>query len=553
MADLRLDDADILIIDPDRNAANAVRYALQAYGYPDYRIGKSEEDLLREIKDWEPDLIISELGLRGKNLSKFVSRLRAHELGVSPFIPVIGTTSEETSEEITEFNDAGGDEIVTKPLSAIIMKDCIEKLLGNTRPYLVTSTYVGPDRQAAFDDKSGYSIPVNIPNGLGLKLSGKFNQDTYKAALSVATSQVTRYKAESLSKEILVLSNTLLQRLQVQGVDSEAEKLIDRITELSSDTRKRVLGTPYVHVSGVCEALNKTLGNIRNAGKDFSDKDVKLIVPLTQSICLAFSADEKAEAMAKEISSALGISTEAAVEGDAPSAADSGADTSADVLGARAANGRAKSGGSESPPDDAEAPIPASANRTKFLLRLTLVKISHLLTELEGIPNRIPRVFIRGLDEYLHKLLGDASYNALNPMAEKLFEKITAEEDEEIWQEIVADEDYKSFAFSILMKMLVKFDNFYSGMTTFLSIVNGTINSLDDKKKGQGQIDIFTEEHFSLFFVTLFSDIFDILRDKEQALLLDDQFTKGTADRLAKIYESYVEHSSKLVEQQWAE
>ena len=102
MADLRLDDADILIIDPDRNAANAVRYALQAYGYPDYRIGKSEEDLLREIKDWEPDLIISELGLRGKNLSKFVSRLRAHELGVSPFIPVIGTTSEETSEEITE-------------------------------------------------------------------------------------------------------------------------------------------------------------------------------------------------------------------------------------------------------------------------------------------------------------------------------------------------------------------------------------------------------------------------------------------------------------------
>ena len=48
MADLRLDDADILIIDPDRNAANAVRYALQAYGYPDYRIGKNEDDLLRE-------------------------------------------------------------------------------------------------------------------------------------------------------------------------------------------------------------------------------------------------------------------------------------------------------------------------------------------------------------------------------------------------------------------------------------------------------------------------------------------------------------------------
>ena len=121
MADLRLDDADILIIDPDRNAANAVRYALQAYGYPDYRIGKNEDDLLREIKDWEPDLIISELDLHGKKLSNFVKRLRAHELGVSPFIPVIGTTSQETPDAISEFNDAGGDEIVAKPLSAIIL------------------------------------------------------------------------------------------------------------------------------------------------------------------------------------------------------------------------------------------------------------------------------------------------------------------------------------------------------------------------------------------------------------------------------------------------
>jgi hypothetical protein len=226
---------------------------------------------------------------------------------VSPFIPVIGTTSDESAKALAGFNDAGGDELVIKPLSATKMGDCIELLLENTRSYLVTRTYVGSDHQGAFDDRSGYSEPVKVPNSLGLKLNGKYDEDRYKAALSVTSAQVTRYRAESLSQEIAELTNELLQRLQGHGMDSDAVDLIDRITTLSSTTRQRVLGTPYVHVSGVCEALNKTLANIRPASKDIFEKDVKLIVPLTQSIRLAFSADEKAEAMAKAILNALGI------------------------------------------------------------------------------------------------------------------------------------------------------------------------------------------------------------------------------------------------------
>lgn len=71
---------------------------------------------------------------------------------------------------------------------------------------------------------------------------------------------------------------------------------------------------------------------------------------------------------------------------------------------------------------------------------------------------------------------------------------ITAEVDKEIWDEIFADEDYKKFAFSILMKMLAKFDNFYSGMTTFLSIVNSTINSLEENSDGQRRGDIWIKQ-----------------------------------------------------------
>ncbi len=182
-----------------------------------------------------------------------------------------------------------------------------------------------------------------------------------------------------------------------------------------------------------------------------------------------------------------------------------------------------------------------TGNRSKFLLRLMAGKFSHLFANKEG-KSILPREAVMGFDDYLFKLLGEGLYEELNVEAQDLLSWFDTDDDVLIWNEISGNDRHKRFAYNILIRILLKFENFAWARKNFISIVN----NITESKSGV----YFEDQHFQLVFNALFSDIFKAMWDDDESVKLDFMFGGGTVGKIDQIREDFKAYKEKWTRRQ---
>ncbi len=126
----------------------------------------------------------------------------------------------------------------------------------------------------------------------------------------------------------------------------------------------------------------------------------------------------------------------------------------------------------------------------------------------------------------------------------KNIEQFTTDDDGEIWMMIGENDRHKRFAYNILIRILLKFEDFDWAKRNFMSILNHVTE--------QGSGFYFEDQHFQLLFTALFSDLFRSLWNDEQSLKLDFMFGDGTAQRLNDIYDTFKAYKAETALKQQA-
>ncbi len=183
-----------------------------------------------------------------------------------------------------------------------------------------------------------------------------------------------------------------------------------------------------------------------------------------------------------------------------------------------------------SAPASVVAPKAESGNRTKFLLRLIAGRFSHLFASKDG-NSILPREIVMAFDDYMIKLLGEVLYEELNGEAGELLSWFDTDDDDLIWREIGESDRHKRFAYNILIRILLKFENFDWARKNFISIVN----NYTEAKSGF----MFEDQHFQLLFNALFSELFKAMWDDDEMVKLDFMFGGGTATKIDTIREDF--------------
>ena len=118
------DPAHILVVDDEPQITRVLRTSLSAQGY-DIRVANSGEMALEIMKDWQPNLIITDLSMPSVDGIQLCRSVRA----VSQ-IPILVLSVRDQERQKVEALDAGADDYVTKPFG---MNELLARVRANLR------------------------------------------------------------------------------------------------------------------------------------------------------------------------------------------------------------------------------------------------------------------------------------------------------------------------------------------------------------------------------------------------------------------------------------
>ena len=122
----------ILIVDDEAQITRVLRTSLSSQGY-DIRVANDGETALEIMKDWTPELVITDLSMPNMDGLELCRRIRA--VSQIPII-VLSVRGEERTK--IQALDAGADDYVTKPFG-------IDELLARVRAHLRRTPPVGSE------------------------------------------------------------------------------------------------------------------------------------------------------------------------------------------------------------------------------------------------------------------------------------------------------------------------------------------------------------------------------------------------------------------------
>ncbi len=151
-----------VLSDSDYNVRKAFRSTLLRHGFDLVTICGDVTAFKRAMGEVRPHVVVVDLELPGGNIRSVVEDIRHGNAAEDPFLIVIGMTGDAREETIRRDLRAGFDDILLKPVGDDALVKRIHHIGQHRKPFVVTVSYVGPDRRAgvhAPDGKNVYAVP----------------------------------------------------------------------------------------------------------------------------------------------------------------------------------------------------------------------------------------------------------------------------------------------------------------------------------------------------------------------------------------------------------
>jgi two-component system KDP operon response regulator KdpE len=125
----------ILVVDDESQITRVLRTSLSSHGY-DIRVANDGETALEIMKDWSPDLVITDLAMPNMDGLELCRRLRAKSQ-----IPIIVLSVRGEERMKVQALDAGADDYITKPFG---MEELLARVRANFRRVRTAESELDP-------------------------------------------------------------------------------------------------------------------------------------------------------------------------------------------------------------------------------------------------------------------------------------------------------------------------------------------------------------------------------------------------------------------------
>lgn len=145
----RLGQLNVLVADRDFRTASLVQRILFSFGFRNMDVTTNGESALALLRSRPYNILITEWNMvpvDGVTLVKTIRSAQTDER-IPRDIPILMLTAQSDKQSVLAARDAGITEFVAKPFSARTISERIIQIIDNPRAFIVSKSYVGPDRR----------------------------------------------------------------------------------------------------------------------------------------------------------------------------------------------------------------------------------------------------------------------------------------------------------------------------------------------------------------------------------------------------------------------
>ena len=283
----------IVVADEESFMRDIVVNALTSGGYREIRSIAKLSTLQEVIESIYPDLVILSGEMADGDAVDFVRRIRLHRIGRNPFVPVILTAWNAEQSFVRKVIDSGADVLVMKPFAAGQLFARID-FLANDRPhFVVTSSYIGPDRRKI---RRGDECPsFDAPNTLKERIAGRpFDPEDLVSRITKMFPPMMRQRQHFQQQEIGVQFAAIAKATRENRA---LEEIAGVIAAIAASAAVYACEMAMPHGNGDAEqakALAKKLRAIADAGRGFSAADCEAIERILDTLGIMAPVDAAA-------------------------------------------------------------------------------------------------------------------------------------------------------------------------------------------------------------------------------------------------------------------
>ena len=147
MANVNLEALNILVVDDNKHMHMIVKAILNSMRIKNIRFSDNAADAFMEMRQWAPDIVITDWAMEPLDGLDFVRLIRKGEDSPNPYVPIILLTGHTEMHRVLEARDAGVNEVLAKPISIKSLYSRILSIIEHPRPFVKSKTYFGPCRR----------------------------------------------------------------------------------------------------------------------------------------------------------------------------------------------------------------------------------------------------------------------------------------------------------------------------------------------------------------------------------------------------------------------
>jgi two-component system, chemotaxis family, chemotaxis protein CheY len=142
-----ISDIHVLVVDDNRQMRFLLRCLLRAGGVHDVTEAATAPEAFEIMRGRPVDLVIIDWMMQPVDGLAFTRMMRWNADSPNPYIPLLMLTAHTEASRVAAARDAGVTGFIKKPISARVLFDRVTGALTDTRMFVRTPTFMGPDRR----------------------------------------------------------------------------------------------------------------------------------------------------------------------------------------------------------------------------------------------------------------------------------------------------------------------------------------------------------------------------------------------------------------------